>query len=751
LTCLFKRSAVRADAGRGIKDIAMNLNVKLPLPEREALALCAGEEIQYCSPFDLSPEGARRGGYFAATNKRLAVLRDGRLVCVLPLEEVEKLSCLPQVGGGLLAARVAGEERLLVRFSMRHMARFSYIARGVEALRAGEEAVVSRESEKICPTCGKPLPGTKTCPNCSSKGDMFRKIWCIGKPYALRLFLISLFMIVGSVVTLLGPEVQKRFIDGTLRTHSGTGADVAAFIVTMLAFMLITIGIDVTKNWWCTSLGARISMDLRAQMYSKLQELSLTFLNSRKPGDLMNRIVGDVGEIRRFLEDVFGGMLSQLFTMAGALAFLLALNWKLTIASVIFVPVVLVANRLWRRRIHRMFRAQRRKSDQLNSALQDVVSGIRVVKSFGKEREEAARFDASAAELAEVQKRNEVFWAVFFPVLIMIMGMGAYVITYFGGKNVLAGSMTVGELTQFINYASMLYGPLGWLAQLPRRIIRMTTAIDRIYDVLDEEPDIVDSPRAEDVGISGNVEFQNVTFGYHSYDPVLSGVSFSVKKGEMIGLVGSSGAGKSTLINLIMRLYDPDGGRILIDGRDLREITIHSLHSQIGVVLQETFLFSGTVFNNIRYAKPAAGYEEVIRAAKLANAHDFICRMPDGYDTYVGEHGYNLSGGERQRIAIARAILTDPKILILDEATSNLDTESEFLIQTALERLTEGRTTFAIAHRLSTLRGADRLFVIDKQGIAEAGTHNELLRKKGIYYGLVTAQLKMHQTPVEQK
>ncbi len=725
----------------------MNLNVKLPQKEGEALALSPGEKIQYCSPFDLSTEGVRSGGYFAVTDKRLAILKDGRLQASFPLSEVEKLSCLPQVGGGLLTAVIGGEERLLVRFSMRHMARFSYISRGVEAMRAGEEPVVSRESEKICPTCGKPLPGTKTCPNCSSKGDIFRKIWFIGKPYALRLFLISLFMIVGSVVTLLGPEVQKRFIDGTLRTHSGTGADVAAFVLTMLAIVLVTIGIDITKNWWCTSLGARISMDLRAQMYGKLQTLSLTFLNSRKPGDLMNRIVGDVGEIRRFLEDVFGGMLSQLFTMVGTLVFLLALNWKLAVASVIFVPIVLVANRIWRRKIHRMFRAQRRKSDQLNSALQDVVSGIRVVKSFGKEKAEAARFDAAAAELAEVQKRNEVFWAVFYPILSMIMGMGAYVITYFGGKSVLLGGMTVGELTQFINYAAMLYGPLGWLAQLPRRIIRMTTAIDRIHDVLDEDPDIVDLPQARAVDFSGNVEFQNVTFGYRSYEPVLSGVSFSVKKGEMIGLVGSSGAGKSTMINLIMRLYDPDGGRILIDGHDLREITIQSLHDQIGVVLQETFLFSGTVFNNIRYAKPDAGYEEVIKAAKLANAHDFICRMPDGYDTYVGEHGYNLSGGERQRIAIARAILTDPKILILDEATSNLDTESEFLIQTALERLTEGRTTFAIAHRLSTLRGADRIFVIDKQKIAEAGTHNELLRQKGIYYGLVTAQLKMHRTP----
>lgn len=337
-----------------------------------------------------------------------------------------------------------------------------------------------------------------------------------------------------------------------------------------------------------------------------------------------------------------------------------------------------------------------------------------------------------------------MFWAIFFPLITLVMGLGAELATYFGALNVLNGKFTVGTLTQLVSYAAMFYGPMRWMAHMPRMFMHMINSLDRMYEILDEEPEIVNTDNVLSHDIKGDVRFESVTFGYDPGSPVLDNITVDVKQGEMIGIVGASGVGKSTMINLLMRLYDPDYGRITVDGIDLRDIEINKLHSQIGVVLQETFLFSGTIAANIRYSRPDATVDEIMTAAKMANAHDFICNLPDGYDTYLTERGGSVSGGERQRIAIARAILANPRLLILDEATSALDTESEELVQQAIERLTEGRTTFAIAHRLSTLRHATRIIVLDKHKVAEVGTHNELMEKRGIYYGLVTAQSRLH-------
>ena len=336
--------------------------------------------------------------------------------------------------------------------------------------------------------------------------------------------------------------------------------------------------------------------------------------------------------------------------------------------------------------------------------------------------------------------RNERFWGLFDFVMSFLMGMGVVIVVYFGGRDVFLDRMSAGELYQFMSYTLLLFQYVGWLGRLPRELSRLTSCLERIYDVLAQEVP-KELEEAYPIDIEGEVTFEHATFGYKSYQPVLEDINAVIKPGEMIGIVGASGTGKSTLINLLMGLYKIDDGRLLIDGTDLNEISRQSYHSQIGVVLQEPFLFSGTILDNMKFSKPDASIEEIIKAAKLANAHDFICRLPDGYNTYVGEKGHTLSGGERQRIAIARAILPDPRILILDEATASLDTESEFMIQKALERLTSGKTTFAIAHRLSTLKNADRIMVIDGHSIAEIGTHQELLDRKGIYYNLFTAQL----------
>lgn len=707
-----------------------------------------GEEVIYCVPFDRDVSGGFvSGGYAAVTKRALYITRADKVIKEYPLCECEEISCNSMIGGGELVVKSksgTGAERAVL-FSSKHISRFASVAAGAQLLIEGSDRrIENREYETVCPNCGRGLPKTKNCPHCRGGSKHAKsRIADICRDNKKSFVIISLLMLLSSLLSIAGPDVQKRFIDASIVNNNGTLSDVAEFVLVMLVITVLTIAVNILKNLACARLGTSVALKLRQKLYYKVQILTMSFIDDRRPGMIMNRIMGDPNAVKDFMQDAFGNMFAMIITMVLALVYMITIDPVLTLVSVIFVPVVVVLTALWRKNVHRRFHMQWKKNDKANSALQDVISGMRVVKSFGKEKQESENIDSVNIEYAALQKKNEVFWATFYPWLIFIMGAGIYFVTFFGGFDVLNSRMSIGTLTQFIAYAGILYGPLDWLTRLPQMIARTATSIERIYDILDEEPDISEPPDAVEHEINGEIELKNVTFGYHSYDPVLKNIDLKVKPGEMIGLVGASGTGKSTLINLLMHLYEADDGEILIDGVNINNIKSDCYHSQLGIVLQETFLFSGTILNNLRFAKPDASLEEIIMAAKMANAHDFICKTPDGYNTYVGEHGYNLSGGQRQRIAIARAILNDPRLLILDEATSNLDTESEFLIQKALSRLTTGRTTFAIAHRLSTLKDADRIVVIEGHAIAEVGSHEELLHKKGIYYSLVTAQLEM--------
>lgn len=738
----------------------MKLLYELAEPQKRALALKEGESIWYCVPVDLgfdpqkklAQEAYTSQVWLIVTQERFLVLDGERTVSSFFLKDCERIKCEHQVNSGIVTVtKKTGEMICAARFSMRHIIRVSYVVRGAQAIltaakdphREGAARVQSLEYEKYCEKCGRALPGTSKCPYCEGKAALLKKFMALCGEFTGELLLISLLMLLVAAVNLLNPLVQQRFIDQALATGRGTWRDLTAFVGISFFLLAARILLEVYRYWSCVRLGASLSMTLRRKLYYKIQTLSMSFINSRRPGELMNRVARDTREVRSFMEDVFGDMFSTLLTMIASLAMMFAISWRMTLFSVFFIVVVFAITTAFWHRIHAIYHKQWVKSDDLHSSLQDIISGMRVVKSFGKEEREAERFQKKTEEFAAISIRNETFWAIFFPILTFLLGAGTYIAVYFGGIDVLDGKMSLGQLVQYITYCGYLFGPLSWMTHLPRAVMSLITSLNRIYDVLDEVPQLADKENSRALSIQGAFDFEEISFGYHTYEPVLENISFHVKPGEMIGLVGASGTGKSTLINLIMRLYDVDQGKISIDGVDIRDIKLECLHSQIGVVLQETFLFSGSILDNIRFARPDATLQEVILAAKAANAHDFICKTPDGYNTYVGEHGYNLSGGERQRIAIARAILNNPRLLILDEATSALDTESEFLIQQALNRLVQGRTTFAIAHRLSTLRNADRLVVIDKHGIAEIGTHNELLEKKGIYYGLVTAQLKM--------
>ncbi|MGF7144513.1 ATP-binding cassette subfamily B protein [Anaerotaenia torta] len=733
----------------------MELLFELPGSVRGVLSLDPGEDIRYCVPYDISKEEHFGDtGYIVVTPRRLFITAGDRIDYEWELQQLEKIKCEPLVNNGILLIKEYNKnyEMRVVRFSMHHLTRVSFVAKGAERLRdRNNRPIDAKEREKTCLKCGRALPGTRKCPKCDGRLVTLSKFWGLVKDYKLGLLIMCLLSGGTAVFHLYFPVYQKNYIDNTLTTGSGTLREVLVFVGVMLALTAALIVTEVLKNWWFVSLGARLSMDIRRKMYHKIQELTLSFITDKRPGELMNRVSQDTRMIQRFMQEGFGHMFSHIMVMVGAISIMFSIDVTMTLVSVVFLPVVFIISTAFRKNIHRRFHLQWIKSDKINSSLQDVISGMRVVKSFGKEQAESEKFDRLSEEYAAVQQRNEIFWASLYPALTFVMSMGIYFVLYLGGRSILDGEMTLGTLTQFSSYAWMLYGPLGWMTHLPRMITQMVTSLERICDVMDEEPLITNKENAISHKVKGDVEFRNVSFGYKSYEPVLEKINLKVKQGEMIGLVGASGTGKSTMINLIMHLYEADDGEILIDGYNINDLEIEKYHSQLGVVLQETFLFSGTIYNNIRFAKPDATQEEIIRAAKMANAHDFICKTPDGYNTYVGEHGHSLSGGERQRIAIARAILNNPRLLILDEATSSLDTESEYLIQKALERLTEGRTTFAIAHRLSTLHGADRLVVIDGHNIAEVGTHNELMEKKGLYYKLVTAQLEMQSLKEEKE
>lgn len=711
------------------------------------LEMAAGEKLFYCIPYDIAEDGSYLAkSYVAVTDKRLIVLCEGEKVFDEPLSLLGEIKAEPLINCGLFIYEKEGTEHILVRYSSRHLARFSYVARGCKILQeGGHEEVVSDEDEKSCPRCGRALPGTKECPHCSKKkGGLVRDMWGLMKNYAGLVIGTAVLMLLATLVTLLNPYLQRILVDNVIGDVNGTFSKAVIVLVGMLILSMGIIFINTGKYYLCSKLGANLAMDLRKKLYGKIQMLSLSFIDDRRPGELMNRIINDTNRFKDFMSEVFCDMVTIAILFVFDVVIMVSMNWKLAVLAFVFVPVSVIISMSFRKNIRRRFHMQWVKDDNVHSNLQDVISGMSIVKSYGKEEDEAKHFNSKAEDYARVARNNEVFWALFFPGIQFLISVGIYFITYFGGKGVLDGQMTTGELIQFISYTSMLYQYVNWLTYLPRQLMNMVTSHERINDVMDQTPRISDGPQAVNHEIKGNVEFKNASFGYKSYKPVLEDINLKVKPGEMIGLVGASGTGKSTMINLIMHLYEVDSGKILIDGIDIKDISVENYHSQIGVVLQETFLFAGTILNNIRFAKPDATTEEIIMAAKMANAHDFICRTPDGYNTYVGEKGYNLSGGERQRIAIARAILNNPRILILDEATASLDTESEYLIQKALERLTAGRTTFAIAHRLSTLKDADRLVVIDGHHIAEVGTHNELMEKKGIYCGLVNAQLDMN-------
>lgn len=701
--------------------------------------------IMYCVPADINDSGKYADGWLVITGINMVYVENGKLIDEITVSDGKDYKASAMVGCGMLEGTIKGISKPIVRFTMEHTAKYAYIAAALNQLsEAREPPIQTAEDDNRCPECNRMYPvGTRACPVCGGKLSVFKRLLAIIKPHSILLFAAIILFWVVTGIQLFIPYLYRRFIDDCLIPQRADALLIAMYVGGIAACNLLITAISIVRDRYMIKAGNRISRDLRHMVYKKIQMLSLNYLDNKKAGELMNRVTGDTERIRNFIQTQSVMTINQTFALIGIGIVLFASDWRLALLIIVPAPFVLLISTSLRHRIRRMYHQQWRSFDITNSLLRDILSGIRVVKAFGQEQKEVTRFRTASRELANITIRNEKAWNTIFPALGYIMGFGNVLILYFGSSMILNQQMKVGELIQFTQYAAMVYGPLNWMGFIPRWLAEAFTSIERVFQIIQENVDIRDKNDAVTKKINGRVSFTNVTFGYRNFNPVLNDITIDIAPGEMIGLVGRSGAGKSTLINLIMRLYDVDDGSITIDGIDIRDMSQDDLRTQIGVVLQETFLFSGTILENIKYSKPDAAFEDIIYAAKIANAHDFIVNLPYGYDTKVGERGLTLSGGERQRIAIARAILHDPKILILDEATASLDTETEQQIQEALGRLIKGRTTIAIAHRLSTLKNAGRLFVIDQGGLAESGTHEELLKNKGIYYDLIMAQRQM--------
>ena len=737
----------------------MKLLYDLPQADRAALdaSLVQHETVMYAVPYNLR-EHRYVTGWFVVTGRAIRAIEDGAVLYEYDLADCRDFSVDALYGNAALYASVNGSHTLLCRFrSGRHLARYTFLVDACDALSDHRRAHVAPgdpescdSPERFCPVCNRPfIRGTGICPFCRDSKEVYKKLWGFTRGFRFMILLPFLFTLVSLAISFVLPAIQKTAINdyltnGSVRPIGGfEDPNFRAFFVIFLAIIGFDIAqrvLDAIKSRIGVVAGNKFTLMLRTLLYEKVSSLSMSSINRRSTGDLISRVNDDVTQMRTFMIDRFPLLFSQLASFVFAFFFLLFINPLMCLF--IFLPLpfaVLFITKLWKKERLMNIRGWIRRRDE-TLYVQDVITGIRVVKTFGNEEKEKKTFRKKATLSQDRLLTHILTYDTIFILLGFFVRLGSYLILYFGNYMLFKGTMSYGDLHLFNSYMVIIYGPIVSFTLIPRQFSDFLTSVGKVLEILEEQPEVSDIGLPLDIKIEGDISIRNVTFGYDSYHPILKDINMEIRQGEMIGIVGHSGSGKSTLINLIMRLYDVNEGEIIIDDVNIKDISQEALRSQIGVVLQETHLFAGTIRDNIRYAKPDATDAEIVAAAKLANAHDYISKLPLGYDTRIGPRGHSLSGGERQRIAIARALIHNPRILILDEATAALDTETEKLIQDALNKLTKDRTTFAIAHRLSTLRNADRLMVIDRGKLVEFGTHQELLDKKGYYWRLVMAQ-----------
>ncbi len=729
----------------------------IPLPEelnkKAAELLKSDERAMFSLVGDLNLSGRYAVSALIATDKRLIVFDEKHEggVFTLPHSDVEEADVKRMYGNAVLRIKFKDNGRRLSIF------RFTYsiaeladavalftenIAKGADPDEEFKTVEATFEKKKsVCPKCGRTLirQGAE-CINCASKGKIFKKLAVYFKPELKRMIFSLALSLVTTTLALVPPYATKMLVDDVLKNRDAKMLFSLVFALLGVYALQHTLG--ALRGYLLRITGDRIVASLRNDIYEKAQYLPLSFYDKTSTGSVISRVSGDTSTLQAFMLRISQEAVIQFFLMVGIITIMFVMNWRLTLLSLIPVPLVVFGGRFFGKRIAPIYSKIWRRWASVSSVLSDTLPSIRVIKSFTGEERAANKFAAFNNEWLKEDRKAAVLSNVFPSVVTFLVTCGSLLIWAVGGYWVVYTPeyISVGLLVSFISYASMFYGPINFFATLNDTYQNALTSAERILDIIDAEPEQNFGEGRTINTIKGKIEFRNVNFSFDRIKKTLTNINFVIEPGDIVGIVGTTGSGKSTLVNLLMRFYDSYEGDILVDDINIKDIDLSSYRSQIGYVQQEPMMFKDTIFRNIAYSSPEANVEQVIHAADVANAHSFIARTPDAYDTMLGERGVGLSGGERQRISIARAVLKNPSILIFDEATAAVDSETEHLIQEAIERLIRGRTTLMIAHRLSTLRKANKIIVVDKGEIIEFGSHDELMELKGKYFKLIEIQ-----------
>jgi len=739
------------DPFRGKQFVA---NKKLTDEELSKLEAALGpeEQLQFAVVGDLSLKNRYARCVLAVTDKKVygldETLAEG--IEYFAFADIKKAWVKRCYGNALLIFSHADEDKTnFLRFSYREAPVFdaaasfiSNIAKGAD--REEELHTIEASFEKqfrVCPKCGRTLirPGAP-CMNCQSKDKVIRKLGRYILPYKGILAACLLLAVVTTAVSLLPPYMTKILVDDVLPKQDKSG--LLGCVIALLFAHLIHHGVGAVRSHFMRVTGDRIMTDIRNDVYEKAQKLQMRFYDRTSTGSVINRISGDSQTINSFMMRVTQEVVVQLFLLIGIIVIMFAMNWQLTLLALVPVPFVVMGSRTFGKKVRPFYRRSWRHWSAVTSIMTDTIPGIRVIKAFASENRSVAKFKKANNFWLQTDIKASRIITLFPHIVGFAVTCGSLLIWSIGGNWVIdkPDFISAGLLVSFISYTSMFYGPVNFFANFNDSYQNFINAAERLMDIIDAEPENDFSEGKHPDKLHGKIEFRNVNFSFDRAKKTLTNVSFVIEPGDIVGIVGTTGAGKSTIINLLMRYYDQYDGEILVDDINIRDIDMSFYRSELGYVQQEPMMFHDTIFQNIAYGCENASVEDVIHAADVANAHSFIARLPDGYDTVLGERGVGLSGGERQRLSIARAVLKNPSILLFDEATASVDSETEHQIQEAIEQMIQGRTTLMIAHRLSTLRKANKIIVVDKGKILEMGTPEELMEKKGKYYKLIQIQ-----------